>query len=226
MCGVGGAGAQTAGRTELSSFERPDAETVRTKVADILADPRFAPTKSLMQRLLEKLSSWKGPNFHMPKGLGRVLLWVFVVWAVLTLVAILAHLVWTLVTVFGGGRHGGKLGWGRARTGRQAELAYDDLCRRMRDLAERGMFRQAIAAMMLALLRWLDRAEIVRFHHSKTNGDYVGEYPVGSPGRKAFAHFSLAFDGVVYGAAPCGPDTYREMQSLFERVQHHARKEP
>jgi hypothetical protein len=95
----------------------------------------------------------------------------------------------------------------------------------MQWLADHNLFRQAISVMMLVLLRGLDRAGTLRFHRSKTNGDYVGEYPAGVPGRDEFRRFSLSFDVLVYGCAPCEQETYQRMRSLFEQVRDDARKE-
>ncbi len=86
-------------------YDRPDATTIRAHTRDILDDPRFQARITFRQWLQQKLvrwfGSWEGPG----KGWGRVLVWVFVVWAALTLLAILAHIIWVFVVMIRSGRY-------------------------------------------------------------------------------------------------------------------------
>ncbi|NQT21508.1 MAG: hypothetical protein HQ592_17520, partial [Planctomycetes bacterium] len=115
-------------------------------------------------------------------GPGDVIFWIVFAWCVIALLAILGHAVWTVVVMV---RARGlssypdisPAGRARARPG-----SYDELIKQMRELAGRAAYREAIGLMMVALLRWLERADVLRFHQSKTNGDYVREYPQQGPG--------------------------------------------
>ena len=78
---------------------------------------------------------------------------------------------------------------------------------------------------MLALLRWLDRSGLVAFHQSKTNGDYLREYPDNNPAEGTFRRFAVSFDLLIYGGGSCGDDAYRRMAGLFEEVQRYARRQ-
>ncbi|NQT20660.1 MAG: DUF4129 domain-containing protein, partial [Planctomycetes bacterium] len=81
-----------------------------------------------------------------------------------------------------------------------------------------------IGLMMVALLRWLERADVLRFHQSKTNGDYVREYPQQGPGGGDFRKFALDFDAAVYGGALCDRRSYEHMNIIFERIISDVRK--
>ena len=61
---------------------------------EILSDPRFASHKTFWQWLGEKLARWEGP--HLPKGAKRFIFWAVMTWCILTLLAIFAHLIWTI----------------------------------------------------------------------------------------------------------------------------------
>lgn len=143
----------------------------------------------------------------------------------LTLLAILAHIVWTLVMVFRGRSEGRGATWRRSGAAGEQELTYDELLRLMARYVHGGEFRRAIGAMMLALLRRLDAVRIVVFHRSKTNGDYVREFPASGAGRTEFRRFALAFDMIAYGGMRCTPEVFGKMKSLFDQVQANVRKE-
>ena len=215
--------AQGSSERPPGRLERADAATIRTEVRNILSEPRFAPRRTFLQWLADKLSGWKGPSLGLPKSLTTVLFYIFLVWCVLTLLAILAHLVWTVVVTVKGSAKGSGMSWRRADTASEGEATYDELCREMRRLAEQGLFRRATGVMMRALLCWLDRVEAVTFHHSKTNGDYVREYTRELPQRDGFRRFAVGFDVLVYGNAPCEAATYERMKTLFEQVQGDVR---
>jgi len=110
--------------------------------------------------------------------------------------------------------------------GGEASASYDDLQARMRVLAAKGAFRPALGVMMVALLRWLDRAGVVKFHASKTNGDYLRDYARARAGAGYFRRFVLAFDAIAYGGVTCGPRTYERMLDLFEEIRHDVAQEP
>lgn len=222
---TGGAPAVDARQTgQPVRFKRPDALTIRETTRGILADPRFAPRKTFMQWLFEKLSSWRVPRPDMDEGWVRVLLWIIVAWCVVALVAILGHLVWTLATLWRSRVPRSGLHTQRFRPDAGRSLSSVDLRSEMLRLAQRGAFREAIGLMTVGLLRRLDDAGVLRFHESKTNGDYVFEYPWQRPGRDDFRRFVLSVDGVIYGGAPCGEETYGQLLTLQEEIVGHARR--
>lgn len=78
--------------------------------------------------------------------------------------------------------------------------------------------------MMGALLRRLDEIGALRFHESKTNGDYVKEYIPDFTERKDFERFVLAFDTTVYGGGTCRRQTYQNLNEIFEQICNNAAK--
>lgn len=210
-------------------FERPDPETIRAETKEILSHRRFATRRSPLQKfrqwLAEKLSRLNLPSLGLGGGVGRVVWWIIIIWCVLTLVAIIGHMVWTLATFLRGTRSS-RLGLKRPHFERLQERSFKELAEMMRELARQGKFREAIGVMMIALVRWLDGADVLRFHQSKTNGDYVREYPAARAGRGEFRRFTLAFDGTIYGGSKCDSNEYRRMNDMFEQVLDHAGQKP
>lgn len=212
--------AASGDRSEPVRFDRPQPPVVRAELEKILSDPQFAPRKSVWQRIWEKLLGWRRSGLSFGGGWGEFLFWFITAWCVLTLLAIFGHMIWAAVVAFrasgGGGSAARVLALGLA-DGAEA-WPYEQLCREMRRLAEHGAYRQAVSLMMLALLRLLDQAGVVRFDKSKTNREYLRECGSGFSGRDIFRRFVLAFDASVYGGVSCGRRTYEVMNALFERL--------
>lgn len=198
------------------AYGGPPGETIQTEVGRILSEPRFAPRTTFWQWLAKKLSAWEKPSVN--PGVKKVVLWILVIWCVLALLAILCHLAWFLIRSLPG--RGTRTTRGRRHFERLTPVTYGELHGRMERLAGRGMFRAAIRVMMVALVRWLDDASLLRSHQSKTNGDYVREYPREHAGYDLFRQFVLAFDVLIYGRADCGRADYQKMCAAFQRIQN------
>jgi hypothetical protein len=222
-----GDGAEESGASgaQPGRFDRPPPDTIRTEIHNVLADRRFSHGKTFMQWLVETLAKWwpesKGAA---PSGWGKILLIALLVWCVLTLIAILIHFVWTLTVLLGGFSRGSRLRSRHPMYFKEQTRSLAELRELSFNLAREGRFREALGVLMGALLRLLDDAQIVRFHESKTNGDYVREYGPSKAGRDTFRGFVLTFDRLIYGGFACGADQYESMNSLFEQVLVHVRQ--
>jgi len=203
-------------------YARADAPIVHDEARRVLSHSQFAERWSFWGWLGEKIfSALRMPS--LGRGVGTFILWVVLIWCGLTLLAILGHLIWTIVVLIRSSprfaRSARELGTG-ALAGLE-NLSYSDLCAKMKELASQGRFRLAVAAMMVALLRLLDEASVLDFHKSKTNGDYVREYSPDRTGREDFRQFVRACDGTIYGGAPCEARSYEDMRGMFERMHSH-----
>jgi len=211
------ASAKAASADRSTQYERPDAKTIKDHTQQLLSDPQFSPHMTLRQWLAEKLKRWNRINIHLPRGIATFLFWAVTVWCVLTLLAIFAHFVWT-IWMFArrpksqgaaAGRDGSKL---------YERMSFEQLWGRSRELAQRGSYRDAAGVLLLALLRRREASRVVRFHASKTNGEYLREYPGQTPGRPQFAEFVATFERSIYGGLEVPRQTYETMNSLAERI--------
>jgi hypothetical protein len=206
-------------RPEAWQFERADVDTIRMHTRQILSEPDLAPRKTFWQWLTEKFSKWDKPDLRVGSGWSKLIWSIFVVWAILTLVAILIHALWTVrVLIWPGGPHDNAT----VAPGSESVkiTSFEELYEMARTLAEKEAFCEAISVMMVAMLRLLDSIGIVRFHESKTNGDYIREYPPSLISRNEFKKFVLTFEQVVYGRFNCDRQTYWQMNSLMEHIHN------
>ena len=189
---------------------------------EIVSDPRYAPRKTFWQWLTEKLAKWGGPR--LPRGVKDFLVWSVATWCILTLLAILAHFVWTIWLLM------------RPQRGSATDLpgdsedyesaSFEQLWERSAELARAGAFRAAIGVLLVAVLRRLDALKILRFHKSKTNGEYVREYPGQLAGRREFVQFVVAFERNVYGGFEIAKPTYDTMSTLARQVLSDVSQKP
>lgn len=210
--------AQEIRSDQTTAYDRPEAETIETVTQQIAADPQFLPRKTFMQWLGEKLNRWGGPDIDLPKGLGRVIYWIVVIWCVGALIAILGHMIWTICLAV----RPSSTPSGAADSIKALEkiTSPEQLWIRSRELAEAGQFREAMGALLLALLRQLERRHVVRFHRSKTNGEYVSEYRRDLAGYGEFRDFVATFERSIYGGLPVARQTYDNMTTAAERIIH------
>lgn len=210
---------------KAAQFERVDAETIKMHTRQILSDTRFSPRKTFWQWLLEKLSKWEGPRLGLGRGWAKFILWFCIFWCVLTLVAILIHLVWTILILMSSRVSSSRV---RRLVGRESlgAKSFEELCKIAQELAGKRAFREAIGTLMLALLRWLDSGSLIRFHESKTNGDYIREYATAHPSSKDFKKFVIAFEQTIYGGLQVDGQAYRQMNILLEQIRNHVTQRP
>jgi hypothetical protein len=210
---------------KAAQFERVDAETIKMHTRQILSDIRFSPRKTFWQWLIEKLGRWEWPRLGLGTGWTQVVLWVVIFWCILTLAAILIHLIWTILILIPS-----RAGSSRFRRHLGSESlgskSFEELFKIAQELAGNRAFREAIGILMLALLRWLDSGSLIRFHESKTNGDYIREYPTAHPSCKDFKKFVNVFEHTIYGGLQVDGQVYRQMNFLLEHICNHVSQRP
>jgi len=209
--------AEDATDASTGSYPRPDAEVVRELANEIVSSPEFMPRKTFSQWLNEKLGRWDRSHLSLPDGVGKVISAVIIIWCLLALLAILAHLGWT---IWLWARPSGA--WTRASIGHGLSTdeieSPEQLWDRSQALARTGAFREAMGIMLLALLRQLETKGLVSVHRSKTNGEYLAEYPSDLPGRAEFASLIGTFERSIYGGLPVAGRTYEAMTSAAKGI--------
>lgn len=104
---------------------------------------------------------------------------------------------------------------GRSRTGAGRRDAWAEA----RASAAAGNYAEASHALYTAVLEVLTNAGVVRYHRSKTAGDYARELLRGnSPIAADFRAFGRGFDHLAFGTAGASRDDYDRLASLAERI--------
>jgi hypothetical protein len=221
LCARSTAGPAVAGEVAAAPAAAPSATEVNKTVRDILSDPRYAPHQGFWQWLRGLLGNWEAPKLPVPGSLGIIVVWVVLVWCVLSLLAILAHLVWSLTQLFGG-RRGGSWGAGRSSAGYPGgDRTVDELLALKCQAEAGGRYAEALGLMMLVLLRRLADAGVIEWHDSKTNGDYLSEFRGDRHRRAPFQSFVRDFDGVVYGGSACDAKSYGRLNRQCDELWSH-----
>ena len=107
------------------------------------------------------------------------------------------------------------------RDGRGARLSGDrgDYWALSHELSAAGDFVGACHALYAAVVDTLARGGAVKFHSSKTSGDYARELRRnGSPAFQSFRAFARQFDRVVYGAASADREDYERLARAAEQA--------
>ncbi len=206
--------------TDGSGYERADADTIEAQTNELLSQPRFKPHKKWWQLLLEKISDWGwgGLDLGEHSGWVSVIVWIIVIWCGLTLLAILSHLIWTIAIMVRNNSPNVSTGRKYQHFKRNDILTIEELRARMLENGQQGKYREALGLMLLLMLRRLDMVKVIRYHQSKSNGDYLREYRHGRGEEKDFRDFLMAFDRTIYGGGRCDKSSYRVMEQLFEAI--------
>lgn len=196
----------------------PSAAQIQEAVARVYARPEFQPPEHSWREWLwsrvGRVFEWIGHQLELFRGL-RVttpwLFWLIIGWIVLTLAALVGHLVWTAVQV---ARRGGDAtspaatpgARGRPRTAAEwdAEAAR---------LAGEGRLREAAVALYQALLLRLDARGAVRFDASKTPGDYRREARKHPEAARTLGGFLRLFEPVAFGGRSLDAEGWERMRA-------------
>ena len=143
-------------------------------------------------------------------------------WMVLTLLAVLAHIIYTLLTATGrwrfepgrGGRDGGQVIHGVAGTNAI------EIEQRARQLAAQQRWADAVRHLYVAALFRLHEAGIVRPRPSMTNGAYLRAIARHGLPNERFTAMTQRFEAVAYGGRPASRQGYEQMLKLYERWRH------
>lgn len=83
-------------------------------------------------------------------------------------------------------------------------------------LAALGQYAEAMQYDFLALVLALDASSLVRFHPSKTPGEYTREATLAPAARDEFRALVHTLYACVFARRPCGPREYAEWRALAE----------
>lgn len=147
-------------------------------------------------------------------GAASVLVWLFVGWLTVTLVALLVHLGYTAVRAWRArdrSRDRGGTPEGTADAGAGSRPATWEE-RAGRDAAE-GRLREAAVALYRAVLLRLDERGVLSFDPSKTPGDYRRETADDPASAGALRRFLQRFEPIAFGGRAVSPAAWERLVS-------------
>jgi hypothetical protein len=183
---------------------------VHDTVAAIVAQPAYrAERQSLVMRLLHLILEKFNALFDAVRGSlnAKVVIGV----AVLAIVLIIG----ARVAIDRRAAARRARGPSRLRTGEVRRNPWIEA----RTFADAGNFTEASHALYIAVLDALTAAGAVRYHRSKTAGDYARELRrAGSPIAADFRTFGRSFDRLVFGQSPIAREDYDRLTTLAEQI--------
>jgi uncharacterized protein DUF4129 len=103
----------------------------------------------------------------------------------------------------------------RTRAGEARRNAWTEA----RTFADAGNFTDASHSLYLAVIDALTTGGALRYHRSKTAGDYARDLRrAGSPIAADFRAFGRSFDRLVFGQSPISREDYDRLATLAERI--------
>ena len=182
---------------------------IHDTVAAIARQPAYATPlrRSLLGRAITFLANRFTDLLGLLNG-SREFRWMAIIATVLVVLAVVGRIVIS--------RQLDVLG---RRDGRRARMSSErrDFWALSRELATAEDFTGACHALYAAVIDSLARSGTVKFHSSKTSGDYARELRRhGSPVLQNFRAFARQFDRIVYGASTADRDDYDRLARAAE----------
>ena len=221
-------GPQALAAGKLGAQGTADPSHTRAAIEEVLARPEFADLHADPHALQRLIAQWFLSLFerihsvirHLPPWL----LWIIVAWMVLTLLAILAHLIYTLWKLLGGLSRPSAAGSSARRRGMELlgirDLNFDSVYAEACRLMTAGDWLAATRYYYVAAILWLDRQGAIAFRPSKTNGDYLGELRAQTGLQGPFGRLTERFESIIYAGQAATAATSRDMADILEGLLH------
>lgn len=178
-----------------------DTDSLRVVLDSVFAKPGYrwdyaVRTEGPLARLWRETLNWLGNLQQSNPAAFRVLFWILVG----ALALILAHAAYTAWRTM------------QRATGPSSESADTRLQLRdaawfaeeTRRLAQAGRFAEAMQADFIRLMLELDARRLIRFHPSKTPGEFAREVPAGAA-RERLHELVITLYRYAFAREPCGP---------------------
>ena len=152
------------------------------------------------------------------------LFWTLLVWMLLTLVAILAHLIYTLAMFLRGTSSPLRSNPKGDRIAGELlgikDLDFDTVYAEARRLLAAGDWPAATRYFYVAAILWLDRQGWIVFKRSKTNRDYIDELASRARIQGSFRQLTADFEPIVYGGLAPQSSTIHDIATTVEGLLH------
>ncbi len=207
------------------SVECPESSAIKDSTQKVMSRPEFrdilGQENSFWRKVidfLDKLFGDREPGEH--SGLANFLVWVLIIWCVITMLAILAHFIWALyITIHTGSANRKAFGVDGDFAENTYRMSVKDLLLEMEKSLAAKDYARALSFLTASLLKRLESFEYIIVHPSKTNGDYLRECGRGSIIFNKFRQYIIGFESVAYGFKGCDELYFRNMYSAYEQIE-------
>jgi hypothetical protein len=207
---------EQVGRDIREILESPDFRRLRAEA------PQTQPEAELpdwLKTFLEWLGKLLGRMGGVLSGLGVVL--QALAYAVLAVIC--ALIIWLVVKAVNRYRARYATGQGARRGFEEGEadippgdLPADEYLRRAAELAERGMFREAIGQLILGAMSFTERSGLIRFRRGLTYRDYLRALRGRNDQHQALRTIVGVYEPIGFGRRPAHFDHYRTSLDGYE----------
>jgi hypothetical protein len=199
-----------------ASPPHPGAEEIQRQVTEVLARPEFSPQVKVpwYYRLVEEFFKWLGSLPAAAPGL----YWVLLAGCVVLLLALLAHIAWTIKRILFVGAGPDAAAADRSKREHLSRMYREEARRR----AEQGDFTEAIRYLFLALVYRFDETGRVLFQPALTNREYLALFADRPHLGEQLRVFVDTLDDHWYGQRPAGQARYEECLGLSEDLERTA----
>lgn len=200
-------------------------EQVSRDIEEILAGPDFrrlrveAPNKAAeteMPEWLKNFFEWLGDLLRKAGGAFSALGPILQALAYAVLAAICALIIWLVVKAVNRYRARHNTGLRGRRSYEEGEtdvppgdLPADEYLRRAAELAEKGMFREAIGQLILGAMSFTERSGLIRFRRGLTHRDYLRALRGRNEQHQALRTIVGVYEPICFGRRSAHFDHYR-----------------
>ena len=189
----------------------PTADSLRAVLDSVFAAPEYRwverpETYAVLRRWMRALQQWLLDVRESHPALFRLLLGAMI----LLVLAIFLHAAWVFLQTVRAAGSGGP-GAAVAPATRRDRAWYRGEADRLAGL---GRYAEAMQYDFLALVLALDAASLVRFHPSKTPGEYTREARLSPEARTEFRALVRDLYGYLFARHACGPREFEAWRAM------------
>lgn len=189
----------------------PHADSLRAVLDSVFKAPEYHWVErphplAFLLRWWQALEDWLSGMQDRHPGL----FWLFFWGLVVILVVIFVHGIWVMARTLQAAGAPAQAGDGVAPVARDAVWYRREALR----LARQGAYVEAMQTDFLGLVLELDQRRLLRFHPSKTPGEYTADASLPDGTRAAFRELVRTLYGYAFARRPCGPGEFAAWREL------------
>lgn len=203
----------------------PTEEQLRVTLREVLSrpdyqiDPPPEPSEGLLQLLATLLRWILAPFkwlFDSMEGLPDFLRWLIVIVLFIVLLALIAHMAWTLMQAMSGGRRSQRATALPSET-TNVELTVTELEQAAETAFHRGAFIEAVRYLFRATLANLAEREKKKFRRGTTNRQYLNHFR--NSGILPYLQILVStIELKWYGDEPCEQQDYENCRDAYQQI--------